>query len=211
MRRSHPLRLTLPGLLVALVLSLAACDLIVREPGSGTSPPATTSVIVSVDRDRFQVGEQILVTIGNGLDVSIFAPPRGPCSIVSLLRLEGGTWRNVDSCPAFNVYVTEIPGKAHLTGALGPAGRPPVASGPIVIGPVSPAGSGDDLTTLPTVAPWRSGDPVHVVPEGGIAPPFSAAETRLEPGTYRVEFSYAQGSASGPVSTVYSEDLIVGE
>jgi hypothetical protein len=211
MRRAHWRRLALPGSFLVLLWSLAACDLIVREPGSGVASPNVMSVTVGVDHDRYEVGEPISVAIGNGLDVSIFAPPRGPCSIVSLSRLESGRWRNVDSCPAFNVYVTEIPGKGHLTGALGPASPAPVASGPVVIGPVSPAASGDDLTTLPTIAPWQSGDPVHVVPEGGIAPPFSAAEASLEPGTYRVEFSFAQGSASGPVSTAYSADFIVAE
>jgi hypothetical protein len=216
MGRAHPRRLALPGFLVAALWSLVACGMVGGMAGSGASSaavaePAMTSVTVTVDRERYEVGQRIVVTIENGLDVSIFAPPRGLCSIVSLSRLAGGRWQNVDSCPAFNVYVTAIPGQERLTGALGPASQPPLASGPIVIGPVSPFASGDDLTTLPTVAPWRSGDPVRVVPEGGIAPPFSATETDLVPGTYRVEFGYMQGSASGPVSTVTSEEFIVAQ
>jgi hypothetical protein len=207
----HRRRLELAGLSLTLLWSLAACDLVALEPGSGASLAGPMSVTVKVDRERYQVGERIAVTIENGTADSIFAPPRGPCSIVSLSRLDGGRWRNVDVCPALDVYVTEIPAKGYLSGALGPASQPPVASGPVVIGPVPPFASGHDLTTLPTVAPWRSGDPVRVVPEGAIAPPFSAVEVDLEPGTYRVEFSFAQGSASGPVSAAHSEDFVVAD
>jgi hypothetical protein len=166
-------------------------------------------VTVTVDRDRYQVGDRIEVTIRNGQADSIFAPPRGRCSIVSLSRLEGERWRSVDSCPAFNVYITEISGMGQLTGALGPASHAPIRSAPIVIGPVSPFGSGDDLTTLPTAAPWRSGDPVVVVPEGEVAPPFSAAVADLDEGTYRVEFDYAYGPPSGSVSSVSDTFIVV--
>jgi len=199
---------------LALLGQIAACNPAGLGPTSGSmsgptiAAPADMSVSVIVDRARYAAGDRVLVTIENGLDVSVFAPPRGPCSIVSLSRLEGGQWRNVDACPSSNVYVTEIAAQGQLSGALGPASQP-AATGPIVIGPVSPYGSGDDLTTLPTVAPWRSGDPVRVVPEGAIAPPFSAASANLAPGTYRVEFSFSRGTTSGPVATAYSEPFIV--
>lgn len=209
-------RLALSGLILAVLWSLAACSVPEGAPGSGAarSDPtasAPTAVTVGVDRERYVIGEPIAVTIENGLDVSIFAPPTGHCSIVSLSRLEAGRWKNVDSCPSSNVSVTEIPGNGQLTGALGPANQPPNASGPIVIDPVAPAASGDDVTTLATIAPWRSGDPVHVVPEGAIAPPFSSAGVDREPGTYRLEFRFSQGSASGPVSITYSGLFIVAE
>ncbi len=211
----HPRRLMPPGMLLATLCSLAACSPSGSAPGPGATPPdptasAPTSVTVGVDRERYGIGEPIEVTIQNGLDVSIFAPPTGHCAIVSLSRLEAGRWRNVDSCPSFNVSVTEIPGKGQLTGAIG-ASPPSTASGPIVIDPVAPARSGDDVTTLATVAPWRSGDPVRVVPEGAIAPPFSAADVSREPGTYRLEFSFWHGPASGPVSISHSEPFVVAE
>jgi hypothetical protein len=176
---------------------------------AGGAAAASTSVSVLADRERYRIGEQILVTIDNRLGISLYAPPEGGCSIVSLRRLEGEQWVNVDTCPTLDVYVTEIAAMSDLTRPLVPASQPPIASGPIVIGPISPASSGDDLTNLPTVAPWRSGDPIRVVPEGAIAPPFSAIVGDLGPGTYRIEFSFAYGAASGPVGTVYSEPFIV--
>lgn len=206
---------------MALLVTLTGCSLASNEPASGASAapratdlangtaPAPVSVSVSTDRARYQAGERILVTISNRLGVSVFAPSRGGCSIVGLRLLEAAEWISVDTCPAFEVYVTEIAPMSDLTGALGPASQAPTASGPIVIGPISPGSSGDDLTNLPTVAPWRSGDPIRVVPEGAIAPPFSATVHDLGPGTYRVEFSFARGSASGPVGTVYSEPFVV--
>jgi hypothetical protein len=166
---------------------------------------------VSADRERYRVGERILVTLDNRLGISVYAPPRGGCSIVSLWRLQGEQWVNVDRCPTLTVYITEIVAMSDLTRPLGQASQPPIASGPIVIGPISPASSSDDLTNLPTVAPWRSGDPIRVVPEGAIAPPFSATVGNLGPGTYRIEFSFAEGAASGPEGTVFSEPFIVAK
>jgi hypothetical protein len=167
-------------------------------------------VSVSTDRARYQTGEQIVVRIANGLSVPIYAPRKG-CSIVSLWRLDDQQWVDADSCPAFPVYVVEVAATSELTSALGGASQPPAATGPIVIGPTGPSASGGDLTKLPTVAPWRSGDPVRVVPEGAIAPPFSALGDDLGPGTYRIEFSFAQGDVSAPVQSVYSESFIVND
>ena len=210
-------------LIVALLWSLAACSLagagrtpdasMAPRPGStgqaAGAPPDPMSVSESTDRNRYLAGEQILVTVGNRLGISVYAPPRRGCSIVSLGRLDGQHWVNADSCPTLNVYVIEIAAMSDLTNPLGPASPPALPTGPVVIGPVGPSGSGGDLTNLPTVAPWQSGDPIREMPEGAIAPPFSATDDDLGPGTYRIEFGFAQGSSSGPVQTVYSEPFIV--
>jgi hypothetical protein len=208
-----------PLLLVAIFWSLAACSPAgpgrtpdisplanVTAQSNGSTPGAMVSV--SADHGSYRRGERILVTIANGLSVPLYAPRTG-CSVVSLWRLEQDQWVNVDSCTTSNVYVVEVPAMSELVRPLGTASHAPAPTGPIVIGPTGPSASGGDLTKLPTVAPWRSGDPVRVMPEGAIAPPFSASGDDLGSGTYRIEFSYAQGDVSAPVQSVYSESFIV--
>ena len=204
---------------MALLWSLAACSQAGGAPASGASGTSAASAVgtssaalavsVSADRERYHSGEQILVTLSNRAGVSVFAPPPGGCSIVSLWRLDGQQWMNVDVCTTVNVYVTEIVAMSDLTRPLDPASQPPGATGPIVVGPISPSASGDDVTKLPTVAPWRSGDLTRVVPEGAIAPPFSVVGADLDPGSYRIGFSFAEGTVTGPVRTVYSDRFTV--
>jgi hypothetical protein len=165
-------------------------------------------VSVSLDHGSYRKGERILVTIANGLSVAVYAPRPG-CAVVSLWRLDNQQWVKVDSCTTSNVHVVEVPAMSNLTRPLDAASQAPAHTGPIVIGPTGPSASGGNLTTLPTVAPWRSGDPVRVMPEGAIAPPFSAASDDLSPGTYRIGLVYAQGSVSAPAQTVYSGPFLV--
>lgn len=212
-------------LMVAIVCALApfsiatsddgtptAVSLLTVSPDAETTPAAmAASVSVTADRDHYQPGEPILVTISNGLTVPVYAPPQGGCSIVSVLRLVDGQWVGVGSCPTPNVTATEILPMTDLTRVLGPATQAPHEQGPVVIGPVAPSISQHDVGTLPTAIPWMPGDPIRVVPEGAVAAPFSVTDSNLDPGTYRVEFTFGlgSGSASDNVRTVRSEAFVI--
>jgi hypothetical protein len=77
-----------------------------------------------------------------------------------------------------------------------------------VVGPVAPS-TLTDASRLPTAVPWRPGDPVREVPEGAVAAPFSPVSGDLAPGTYRVELSFAVGTAPEVARTAYSAPFVV--
>jgi hypothetical protein len=162
-------------------------------------------VSVATDRNRYREGESIRASVTNGLGVTIFAPRGGVCAVVSVSRQSDASWVTADACPPDEVNVTEIAAGQTVEGLLGPFAPPPTASKPVVIGPVSPAGNSRPIASLPIA---QSG-PSRVVPEGAIAPPFSATISSLGPGTYRLSVTFARGSREAPAETVYSEPFVV--
>jgi hypothetical protein len=114
-----------------------------------------------------------------------------------------------ESCPTLNVTVVEIPPQSQLIQALGAAASQPPGSGMLVLGPFYPLKTTQDLRGIPTITPWQPGDPTREVPEGAVAPFFSALDTDLEPGTYRLEFRYLLERYTDVVQTVYSQPFQV--
>src|SRR5215211_1184013 len=124
--------------------------------------PVVVAVPVSVTTDRpfYRPGEQVLVTVKNGLAIPVYAPPPGDCAVISVEQSQDGHWLRLGACPTLNVTPTAIPGGSELSGTLGPDMKAPNVQGPVVIGPVAPSVSPEQVT-LPTVVPWRPGDPVR--------------------------------------------------
>lgn len=217
MRRNDRSERRASWLWVAVVCAIAFASLATDggRPTLGSTPaahsegttPVVTAVPVSVTTDRalYRPGEQVLVTIRNGLSMPVYAPPPGNCAIVSVLQLQDGQWLKVDPCPTLNVTATAIPGGSELTRPLGPDMHVPNPTGPVVIGPVAPSVS-PEQAALPTAVPWKPGDPVREIPEGAVAAPFSALSSDLAPGMYRVELRFAPrpGATSDEVQTVHS-------
>ena len=105
--------------------------------------------------------------------------------------------------------IRELPRGGSPPEALGPTPQDSGTQGPMVIAPSVPSLSNVDVSTLPTVEPYKPGDPIRELPRGGMTSelsglPFSALEGDIEPGTYRVAFSFIVGAPSGPAQTIYS-------
>ncbi len=218
-RSIRALWLTMAALAVALG-SAAAQQL--NDEGSPESVSAASSqgdgmavtdaaVAVTTDRDTYPRGDPILVTITNGLPRSIFAPPRGGCSIVGVVRLQDGQWQQVEACIHLNVNVWGIPSLGALTRPL--RGDVQASSHEVVVGgPVVPILSPEDVHQLSTVEPRRPGEPIPEFPEGAVAAPFSTLTSDLPPGTYRIDFQFGPRRATGDaVETVHSEAFLVTE
>jgi hypothetical protein len=106
------------------------------EPSSGSgSPPVVTvdKVTVTVSADRYAVGENLLVSITNRLDRSIYTEDfKTECTIVYLQRKDNGAWMDITGCrlgrPTMTVAIgagaskalTIDPNSFHLTGGSEP-------------------------------------------------------------------------------------------
>lgn len=174
------------------------------------------AVRVITNKLSYRRGEPIIVTIRNGLHTVIYASRGGAyCSLVSVQRLEAGEWEagspTAASCPEISISIAP---RSVMRGALGPTLKNSGAQRPIVSEASTPSLFQKDLRTLPTVEPWKPGDPIREVPKAGIPPgaesiPFSALQSEISPGTYRINFSFKLGSMSGPAQKVYSEEFVV--
>ena len=165
---------------------------------------------VTTDKTRYRSGELIAVTLTNELSTTIFAPPPGSafCSVVSVEKLEVGTWVMQGACEA---------GATGPLISLGPRTMMRAAlilaeSGLHVHGfvskPVQPAMPEAQPGTRPVDKPWKRGDLRPQYPEGiinvrGLLYP--SVDHSLSPGTYRIVFIYAVGAPAGKVEKVYSE------
>ena len=154
------------------------------------------------------------MTISNGLSTFIYAPPDPYCSIVSVQQLDAGERVAKDSCAAEGPApdppsVIAIPPKSKTWGRLAPEAQRSRTQGPILGKPVTPFVSEGNLRALPLPEAWKPGDPIPEIPEGGKRPPFSALDRVLEPGTYRIEFTFTVGTVSGPVQTVHAKEFTV--
>jgi hypothetical protein len=172
------------------------------------------AVRVLTDKATYTRGERIVVTIHNELTTFLYAPSGQPyCSVISAQRLEAGKWVAKDSCvtPARSnlASVIAIAPRRTTWGTLGEAARGQKPQGPIVSEPVKPFATQKSLRPPPPAEPWKPGDPIPEIPEGGWRPPFSALDGVLEPGTYRIEFTFAIGGISGPAQTVHSKEFVV--
>jgi hypothetical protein len=186
------------------------------SPQPGGTPTVASGVTVKTDKTRYQSGEGIVVTVYNGLTTEIEAPPPpGHCSLVDVQRLEASGWVALEpSCPTGTLSPISIAPQGEVSGTVG---APPGQTGtpPIVVGtPVAPGEFGGNLGTLPTAIPWQTGTPVHegsrgVLPTGTPALPFSLWSTNLQPGTYRIAFTFVMNSSPTQSYTVTSEEFAV--
>jgi hypothetical protein len=173
-------------------------------------------VSVTTDKLTYRRGEPILVTITNGLSTVIYAvPAQVCCSIVSVHRRHDGRWVTEGVGPtAGPAFFIAIASKSKMTGTLGLVSQDADTGGPIVSKPSSPSVFEDDLRTLPTVEPWKPGDPIREVPRGGNPPgantvPFDALYSKIGPGTYRIVLGFTMDVTTGMIQTVYSKEFIV--
>jgi len=172
------------------------------------------AVRVLTDKATYARRERIIVTIHNELKTFLYAPSRQPyCSVISVQRLEGGKWVPKESCvtpvPSDLPSVIAIAPQSRTRGTLGEGARGQKPQGPIVSEPVKPFVTKKSLRPPPSVEPWKPGEPIPEIPEGGLRPPFSVLDGVLEPGTYRIEFTFATGAISGPAQTVHSKEFAV--
>jgi|SRR5918992_3476369 hypothetical protein len=192
-------QLTLSFLLLAVLILMAlalACT-------SETKSNPDSEVQVMLEKSSYLQGEPIRVSIGNGLSSAIYAPPNQQyCAVVTVQRREGDQWLDEGSCPKGGVSSYTIAAQSQV-------------NGPLIGGPSAPHVFDKDLRELPTQEPGKG--PAREVPQG-ILPPgatsssgggLSALEGNLSPGTYRIKLSFAEGSISGPVQTVYSDEFVV--
>jgi hypothetical protein len=175
---------------------------------------ALLTVRVLTDRASYARGERIVVTIYNDLATFLYAPPRKPyCSVISVQRLEGGKWVPKESCmtPARSdpPSVIALAPRSRTWGTLGETARASRLQDSIVSEPVKPFATQKSLRPPPPAEPWKPGEPIPEIPEGGLRPPFGALDGVLEPGTYRIEFTFAIGGISGPAQTVHSKEFVV--
>jgi hypothetical protein len=172
------------------------------------------TVRVLTDKANYSRGERIVITIHNELGTFLYAPSGQPyCSVVSVQRLEDGKWVAKDVCgtPARSSppSVIAIAPRSTMWGTLGEAARGQKPQGPIVSEPVTPFATQKSSRPPSPAQPWKPGEPIPEIPEGGWRPPFSALDGVLEPGTYRIEFTFATGAILGPTQTVRSKEFVV--
>jgi hypothetical protein len=171
-------------------------------------------VRVLTDKANYSRGERIVITIHNELATFLYAPSGQPyCSVVSLQRLEAGKWVAKDVCasPARSSpsSVIAIAPRSTTWGTLGEGAPGQKPQGSIVSEPVKPFATQKSSRPPPPAQPWKPGDPIPEIPEGGWRPPFSTLDGVLEPGTYRIEFTFATGAISGPAQIVHSKEFVV--
>jgi hypothetical protein len=189
-----------------ILAMLAAC--------AGTTRIA--DVTVQIDKNRYAPGGVIIVTIRNGLDTEIQAPPeRGSGPVVDIQHLEAGQWVTLKpTCPASFLSAMSLAAQSKVSGVVGPC--PARAATPTVVAgsPAIPSQFGGNLGGLPTAVPWQTGTPVHEVPPG-ILPsetpttPLTLLSLNLQPGTYRILFTFVVTSDPTHLYAVYSEEFTV--
>ena len=194
---------------------LAVSGAILALPGKlAHASDVLPAVRVLTDKATYARGERIIVTIHNELKTFLYAPSRQPyCSVISVQRLEGGKWVPKESCvtpvPSDPPSFIAIAPRSRTWGTLGEAARGQKPQGTIVSEPVKPFATEKGLGPPPPAEPWKPGEPIPEIPEGGLRPLFSALDGVLQPGTYRIEFAFTVGAVRGPTQTVYSKEFLV--
>ena len=172
------------------------------------------AVHVLTDKATYARGERIIVTIHNELGTFLYSPSgQTYCSVISVQQLEAGKWVAKESCvtpvPSDPPSVIAIAPQSRTRGTLGETARGPKPQGPIVSEPVKPSATEKRVRPPPPAEPWKPGEPIPEIPEGGRRPPFSALDGVLQPGMYRIEFTFTVGAVRGPTQTVYSREFLV--
>lgn len=200
------------GCVAFLLFPLVVSNGIPAAEAATRADDVLATVRVVTDRASYSPGERIVVTIHNDLAIFIYAPSDpSSCSIVSVQRLEGGKWVPKDPCvtsaPSDPHSVIAIPPRSRTWGMVGDVGRGPKRQDPMVSDPVKPLAAKKILREPPTSEPRKQDEPTPEIPEGGRRPPFSALDAPLEPGRYRVKFTFTIGAIKGPIETVYSNEF----
>lgn len=70
------------------------------QPSSGTPVPVTAGKVdVRLSKTSYRIGEAVQATVGNGSDKPIHTEDfKTDCSIVTLQRLDSGTWKDIEGC-----------------------------------------------------------------------------------------------------------------
>jgi len=173
-----------------------------------------SAVRVLTDKATYARGERIIVTIHNELTTFLYAPPKTPyCSVISVQRLEGSKWVAKESCttpaPSDPPAIIAIAPRSRTWGTLGEAARVPRRRDFTVSEPVKPFAAEENLRAPPPAESRKQGEPIPEIPEGGRRTPFSTLGGVLEPGRYRIEFTFTVGATRGPIKTVYSNEFAV--
>jgi hypothetical protein len=175
-----------------------------------------SGVLISTDKNLYRVGEPVHVVIRNNLAKAINAPAgQGACSIVTLKRMEKGTWYKLGTCEQDTKVMTiEIPSRGELKAVLNAPDKAYVVQNSEVHGPVAPEVFEGSVTKLPQPERWKPGDPVIEVPQGVLPaqpprPRFSLANEILDPGTYRLEVTFLVADPAPQVRTVRSREFQV--
>ncbi len=177
------------------------------EPTSGTRAP--TAVRIELDKQQYQINEEIEATIRNDLQEAIRVPgERSRCVVAKIWQWEAGAWAKLEcrAPGAFSPYF--IAANGALTGLIGIA--QPIAGGP------SSAGTFDeDLRNIPTASPapplLATEVPQGILlensfwSEGGV--PFSLLDAPLSAGTYRLEVIFE--TSSGEAVSILSDPFVV--
>ena len=184
-------------------------------PGKQAHAGAVLSAVrVLTNKATYGRGERIVVTIHNELTTFLYAPPREPyCFVISVQRLEAGKWVPKESCttpaPSDPPSIIAIAPRSPTWGTLGEAARVPRRRDSILSEPVKPFAAEENLRAPPPAESRKQGEPIPEIPEGGRRPPFSSLDGVLEPGRYRIEFTFTVGAITGPIKTVYSNEFAV--
>lgn len=181
---------------------------------AGETSETRHAVRVTTDKTRYRSGEDIGVTLINELSTAIFAPPPGSalCSVVSVEKLEAGTWVMQGACEAgatapvislgprtvMSAGLISAASSAHEQGFVSKRVRPRVVEAP--------------PGTRSADKPRKPGDLTPQYPEGiinvrGLLYP--SVDHSLSSGTYRIVFIYAVGAPTGPVERMYSHPFEV--
>jgi len=213
MNASTYFRAPVGAVLVVLAVLAAACD---WTPGNGDSrgqqesSPAVGGVSILLDKQQYQAGDEIEVTIRNQLPEAVVVPGEGSdCVIAVLQKQDSGDWSRL-ACAApsgvFSPYF--IPPDGSLTGFVG-------AAQPVIGGPFDSGELNDDLRTLPTepsAPPLRATEvpqgilPTEAPSTDGSAP-FSVLDVPLGVGVYRIEVVVR--APSGQLISVLSDEFAI--
>lgn len=180
------------------------------------SEPLSGFVVVTTDKEVYRFGEQIRVTVYNGLTDPISSPTKlFGCALVAVDHREMETWVRHGTCAPRGILRTIIvaPG-SQIAGMLSSLEQENLTIGPVVGEPTGALVFEGNAENLPTVEPWKPGDPTWVVPRGDapgadVRLRLSVLNGALVPGEYRIEFTFQVDNASGSVETALSDSFVV--
>ncbi|MPZ49626.1 MAG: hypothetical protein GEU75_10090 [Dehalococcoidia bacterium] len=161
-----------------------------------------------LDKQQYQEGEEIKVTIRNELAEAIRVPGEGSqCVVAKIWRQDGSGWTELECTSPGVLSPYFIAPDGTLTGFIG-------VPQPILGGPSSAGKFDQDLRTIPTEPPAArlpaTEVPQGILPEdsprseGGV--PFSLLDAPISAGTYRIEVIF---ETSDQVVSILSDEFVI--